>query len=359
MEVFNAMQLKSGKKAKHNRMGSITQPIQFLPEAEKDDAWTAWNMDWLEWEGLKQIRRNAKRIMQNYKLAEGIIEKRDYVVEHDNQYKDIVETLADEDSEAMELQFYPIIPNVIRVLVSEFAKRNKRVSFRAIDEYTYNDILTSKMEDIENVLIKQAEQKMISNMISMGADPNSPEFQDKLNPENLKTLPEIQDFYNKNYKSLAEEWASRQHEIDEERFHMDELEERAFKDVLIADREFWHFKMMEDDYDVELWNPAITFYHKSPDIRYISQANWVGKIEMMTASDVIDSFGWRMTQEQLESIEAIYPVRSAGYNIGGQQNDGSFYDATKSHDWNTDSPSLEYRQLTSMYNGYNFGSSNI
>lgn len=43
-----------------------------------------------------------------------------------------------------------------------------------------------------------------------------------------------------------------------------ELEEVAFKDLLIADREFWHFKMLEDDFDIEVWNPVTTFYHKSP-----------------------------------------------------------------------------------------------
>lgn len=359
MEVYNAMQLKSGKKAKHNRMGNITQPIQFLPEKEKDDQWAAWNMDWLEWEGLKQIRRNARRLMQNYKHAEGIIDKKDYVIEHDNEYRDVVEALASEDPSALELKYYPIIPNVIRVLVSEFAKRNKRVSFRAVDEYTYNEMLSNKMADVENTLIKQAEQKLISNMISMGADPNSEEFQQKLAPENIKTLPEIQDFYSKNYKSLAEEWASKQQQIDEERFHMDELEERAFKDMLIADREFWHFRMMEDDYEVELWNPAITFYHKSPDTRYISQGQWAGKIEMMTAADVIDNYGWMMTQDQLESLEAIYPVRSAGYPLQGMQNDGSYYDATKSHEWNTGSPGLAYRQFTSMYDNFVYNGGDI
>lgn len=121
--------------------------------------------------------------------------------------------------------------------------------------------------------------------------------------------------------------------------------------MLITDREFWHFHMMEDDYDVELWNPAVTFYHKSPDARYISQGNWVGKVDMLTVSDVIDKYGYIMTEEQLEALEAIYPIRSAGYNIGGLQNDGSFYDATKSHDWNTNMPSLAYRQYTSAVAG--------
>ena len=69
MQVLNAMQLKSGKKADYNRMGSITQPLQFLPKSEKDPEWSAWNMDWLEWNGLKQLRKNSRRLMKNYKLA--------------------------------------------------------------------------------------------------------------------------------------------------------------------------------------------------------------------------------------------------------------------------------------------------
>jgi len=359
MEIYNGMQLKSGKKAEYNRLASITQPLQFLPEKEKNTEWAAWNLDWLEWNGLKQIRRNARRLMKNYKLAEGLIDRTDYVVEADNEYRDIVETLAAGDAAALELKFYPIVPNVVKVLTAEFAKRNKRVTFRAVDEYTYNEILTSKLADIEDVLVKQAEQKLISKMIEMGADPNSEEFQQQTSPESVKSLPEIQDFYNKSYSTLCEQWASKQHIIDEERFKMDELEERAFKEMLITDREFWHFQMLEDDYNIELWNPVLTFYHKSPDVRYISQGNWVGKIEMMSVADVIDKYGWVMSQDQLESLEAIYPVRSAGYPIQGYQNDGSYYDATKSHDWNTNRPSLEYRQFTSMYTNFIYNGGDI
>ena len=34
MQIYNAMDLKAGKKADYNKMGTLTQPIQFL--AEKD-----------------------------------------------------------------------------------------------------------------------------------------------------------------------------------------------------------------------------------------------------------------------------------------------------------------------------------
>jgi hypothetical protein len=350
MQVYNALQTKKGAKVQHNRLGSITQPLQFLSKKDKDDEWAAWNLDWLEWNGLKQIRRNARKLMKNYKLAKGVIDKTDYIVEEDNDYRDIVETLTKEDESALELKFYPIIPNVVNVLVAEFAKRSTKLTYRAVDEYSYNEMMEQKRQAVEEVLMANAQIKITAALLEQGLDPESEEAQQQLAPDNLKTLPEIESFFKKDYRSMAEQWATHQHKVDVERFGMDELEERGFRDMLITDREFWHFKMMEDDYEVELWNPPITFYHKSPDARYISQGNWVGKTDMMTVADVIDKYGYIMTQEQLEALENVYPIRSAGYAIGGMQNDGSFYDGTKSHEWNTNMPSLAYRQFTTMRN---------
>jgi hypothetical protein len=351
MQVYNALQLKNGAKVEHNRIGSITQPLQFIPAKDKDAEWAAWNLDWIEWQGLKQIRRHARRLMKNYKLAKGIIDRTDYIVEENNEYSDIIETLTKEDVSALELKFYPIIPNVVNVLVAEFAKRSSKLTYRAVDEFSYNEMLEQKRKMVEETLLSDAQVKLSAALLAAGADFESEEVQQQLSPENLKTLPEIESFFKKDYRSMVEEWATHQHKVDVERFKMDELEERGFRDSLITDREFWHFRMMEDDYEVELWNPVICFYHKSPDARYISQAQWVGKTDMMTAADVIDKYGYIMDEDQLAALEAIYPIRAAGYTTGGYQNDGTFYDATKSHDWNTNMPSLAYRQYTSAMAG--------
>ena len=358
MQIYNAMDLKAGKKADYNKMGTLTQPIQFISEKEKNEEWRAWNLDWLEFQGMKQLRRNARRLMKNYNLAKGIIDKQDYIVEENNEVADLIDTLTKEDESALELKFYPIIPNVVNVLTNEFSKRTSKIMFRAIDDISYNEMLDAKRQMVEDVLLQQAQQKMFMNLINQGMDPESEEAQQMLSPENLKTLPEIEDFFKKDYRSMIEEWATHQMKVDTEKFGLQELEERAFRDMLITDREFWHFKMNEDDYEVELWNPLLTFYHKSPDVRYISQGNWVGKMDMMSVSDVIDKYGWMMDQEQLEALEAIYPIRSAGYALQGMQNDGSYYDPTKSHDWNTQMPSLGYRQYMSVYDT-KFGSGDI
>jgi len=350
MKVYNAMQLKAGAKAEgFSPSSSLTQPLQFLPSKKKDDDWRAWNMDWLELQGIEFLRTNSRRLLKNYKLAVGIIDKTDYIIEEDNDYKDLMDVLTTEDESALELKFYPIIPNVINVLSGEFSKRYSKVQFRAVDDLSYNEMLEEKRKLIEENLLADAQTKMLSRMIDMGLDPQSEEAQQMMSEESLKSLPEIEDFFSKDYKSLVEEWATHQTNVDIERFKMQELEERAFRDMLITDREFWHFKMMEDDYDIELWNPVLTFYQKSPDRRYISDSNFAGKIDLMTIADVIDKYGYLMTKDQLESLQNVHPAGSEIYRINGYQNDGTYYDPTRSHAWNTNMPGLAYRQFMSNW----------
>jgi hypothetical protein len=350
MRVLNAMQLKKGAKAEGGpTYSSLTQPIQFLPTSEKTDDWAAWNLDWLELQGVEFLKTNARRLLKNYKLAKGIIDKSDYIVEEDNDYKELMDVLTKENDSALELKFYPIVPNVINVLSGEFTKRYNKVQFRAVDDKSYNEMLEQKKAEVEETLLGEAERDLVQRMIEMGMDPESKEAKEQLSPDNLKTLPEIEDYFSKSYRSSIEEWATHQLNVDEERFKMHELEERGFRDMLIADREFWHFRMLEDDYDVELWNPVLTFYQKSPDQRYISDSNYVGKVDLMTVSDVVDMYGYLMDEKQLSSLQRIYPARSAQYQVNGYQNDGAYYDATRSHEWNTNAPGLAYRQYASNY----------
>lgn len=350
MKVYNALDLKKGAKGEgYPTTASLTQPIQFLSSKDKDDDWAAWNIDWLELQGMEFLRLNARKLLKNYKLAKGIIDKTDYIVADDNDYAQVIDVLTKEDQSALELKFYPIIPNVVNVLCGEFSKRYNKIQFRAVDDTSYNEMLEQKRIQVEQNLLADAEAKLVARMIEMGMDPNSPEAQQQLDPQNIKSLPEIEDFFRKDYRSIVEEWASHQYNVDEERFKMAELEERGFRDMLITDREFWHFRMLEDDYEVELWNPVLTFYHKSPDSRYISEGNFAGKLDLMTVSDVIDKYGYLMTEEQLHSLQNIYPAKSSLYQVNGYQNDGAYYDPSRSHEWNTNMPGLDYRRFVSNW----------
>lgn len=348
MAILNAMQLKNGATTKTNIVGDFTQPVQFLPEKNKTEEWIAQCVDWYEKEGLKQVQKQARKFMKNAKLAEGIIDKSDYIVEEDNEVAELIDTLTEEDESAFELKFYPIIPNVINILTGEFAKRTEKLTYRATDETSYNELLEEKSSMVEQVLMQYAESKMMETIESMGLDFQNEEqlqqAQEMMSEDNLKQLPEIEKFFKKSYRSMIEEWAMHQHQVDEERFYIRELEQVAFKESLIYNREIWHFVMREDDYDIELWNPIFTFYHKSPEAQYISQSNFAGRFNLLTIPDVIDKYGYLMTEEQLRSLEELYPIKNINYIDGGVGNDGSMYDASRSHEWNTQGPSLGMRQ---------------
>ena len=174
MKVLSAMQLKKGAKATETPIhGALTQPLQFISAKKKDKDWTEWNLDWFEMRGMDQLRRNARKILKNYKLAKGIIDKTDYIVEEDNEYGDLMDVLTKEDSSALELKFYPIVPNVINVLCGEFAKRFHKVQFRAVDDTSYNEMLESKRVMIEENLLTDAHNNLMFEMIQQGADPES------------------------------------------------------------------------------------------------------------------------------------------------------------------------------------------
>ncbi len=348
-KILNALQLKNGAVTKDNRLGVLIQPLQMIPFAEKDDAYVAWNLDWYEWNGIKQLMRKSPKLLKFYKASKGIIDRSDYIKEEENNMSQMLEVLQTDTQNMLELRFYPLIPTIINSFRTEFSKRQAKLMFQAIDPVSTSEMEENKRDKMEQVLLMQAEMKMQEKLSAMGSNMQDPEVQKQLSPDVLKELPNIQQFSRTGYRNVYAEWAQHQKAVDDQRFHMDELEERGFVDKLVTDSEFWHFKMKENDYELELWNPLQTFYHKSPDRRWISQSNWIGMIDLMTSADVIDKYGWVMTEEQIKNIEAIYPIRAAGYLVPNLQNDGSYYDSTRSHDWNTEMPSLQYRQFISKY----------
>lgn len=353
MAVLNAIQLKAGAKVEPlygKTLGGIYQPYQMLPMKEKDPQWTAQCMDYIEWTGMRQLKRVSGKMLKNYKLANAQIEKSDYIIA-ESDYSEVIEPLIKEDVSALELKFYPIIPTIVDVLTNEFSKRYSRITFEMRDEQSANEMLEEKYKDVEEVLIQKATIKQQFALQQMGMDPESEEAQQMMNPQTIKSLPEIQKFYAKDYRSMYAEWAEHQMAVDNDRFSMQELERQNFRNSLITDREYWHFVMGEDDYVVETWNPTQVFYRKSPNVRYISDAAWVGMITLMTVPEVIDKYGWMMSQDQMETLNSLYPVRGAMYTQTGLGNEsGAFYDPTMSYEWNTQGPGVGMRQFMSAYN---------
>jgi hypothetical protein len=350
MQILSGYDLKKGKKLKYDAYSSsYFQPLQMLPNKEKDILWASQNMNYIEWRGIEQLRHNANWMMKNYKLAIGEIEKSDYI-RQDNEYADMVHALEQHSGgvlESMEIKNYPFIITVINILVDEFAKRVSHMSFDDKSVAGVNEMLDAKKEEVNNYLQMQATIKQQNKMLEMGISPDSDEGKQMIAPDTIKSLPEIQRYYSKSYRNIWQEWAEHQMNVDIDRFHMQELEKVNFKNMLITDREFWHFKMMENDYLLETWNPPQVAYRKSPSTRYISDAMWIVNVDYLTVPDVIDREGWKMSEEQLLSLNQIHGARAASYALDGKEPD-QYWDGTKSYDWNRTGPGIGMRQAMSV-----------
>lgn len=360
MKILNALQLKNGAKTEQNNVRSYTQPIQFLSKDRKTLEWAENNLDWWEEQGIRQIRANGKRLLKNIRLSKGIIDRSDYIAGDENEYSDMIQQLQDKEDSVMELKFFPIIPNVINILKAEFAARVSKLMFIGKDNTTYNERLEDKRQMIENSLMQGETQKMIQKLIELGMDPESEEFKQSIDSQQIRTLPQIEQFFKKDYQSMIAEWATHQKAADEKRFGMPEMEVNAFESSLNCDREFWHFRMMENDYELELWDPVFTYFIKPPNTKYVSNGNVAGNINFITPADIIDSYGYLMNDDQLTSLEIVAGNRKTeNYTMEGVPNDGSMYDSTKSYNWNREGPSLGMRQFTSFMDDFVNDSSGI
>lgn len=316
----------------------LMQPIQMLPKDRKDENWVKLNMDYIEFYGLQQIEVKSKRLLKNYNLAAGILDKSDYIPETDEDMEDLFDFLSEEEMEipdSMELQFFPLIPTYYNTLLNEFSKRTSKIDYRAIDEISQNEIIQLKQDAVQEVLLEWGTAKFAESLIKQGANPEDPQFQEMMQAPNLEEkLPAIEEFYSKNYRTTLEKWAVRLHEIDFNRFHMEELERQGFGDLLTTDSEFWYIDLYDDDYKVMNLNPVLTFYESSPGIDWASEGSKAGFFDAPYISSIIDICGRDMTPEQIESLEQLLPTASIKAADPGIANDGSLWDHSKSYSEN-------------------------
>jgi hypothetical protein len=350
--VLTARQLLNGYTTDTDRRFMWnTAPYQMIDTEEKDDEWRMWNMDWLEYIGMRQLNAENPRLRKNYDLANGVLNKSDYMQTDENEFSSMIGMITEETGNPFSLKFYPIIPNIIQVLTGEFAKRDKRIIVKATDEYAETEAMEYKKSLITDILVRNAQAKQAEVLSQMGIEVQSQQGQEQMNL--AAELAQAQVKF-KTYRGIPEQWGQHQVNCFEDRFKMYELEIEGFKDSLIADREFWFIDLLEDDINLELWNPLNVFYHKSPNVNYISEGNYVGHISLMSIPDVIDMYGKKMSSEQIDSLKK---AQSLAVRHGNAVDDSRKWDSTEY--WDASQPydkqqpnSIHYEQYMGVRQMY-------
>lgn len=315
MRILSSWDLINGKTAdkdKYNHLGNIKQPLQAIPSSKKTEEWAQENVDWFEWLGIQQLKSKSARILKNYKLAKGIIDKSDYMYDEQEVDKEtnflanIASKKELDEIQLLDLNFFPIIPNVVNLLGGEFSKRNIKSRVKATDSFSKNEKLEDKMQNLQSFVESQAKSKLLQEVLNSGYMPSTEEEVQQMKEQLDKQVQEdsnVKELSKKDYRTLNEQWAQHRLNVDEERFKIYEQENIAFRDLIITDSEYWHVRLGNDDYKLESWSPLYTFHYKSPDVKYVSDGLYAGRILMMTVADIIDTFKDSLESEDIEKLE--------------------------------------------------------
>lgn len=303
-----------------------------LEEMDKygNSKWMKDCLDSLEALGRYQFYQNLA-LRDNYRIVSKEFDLKHYMDSSD--YYDITSAVTQEFEVPYHLKHYDIIGKAIMMLVGEYIKKPDIFFVRASDAESTNERVRVKGQLLQAYMQQEIQKEITLKLVEMGLDPNRKEFeneqeaqqyQEEIKQKYKELTPQgIEKYMKYDYRTSAEHWGQAVLSNDRIRFNFKELEKVEFSDMLIADRCFSHMYLTPTGYNLEYWNPINTFFHQSPEVRYVEEGDYAGRVFYMTKAQAIDRFGWRMQEEQ---IKMLYPKDStdrAG-NVYGE-----FFNATQ------------------------------
>jgi hypothetical protein len=344
------------------------QQISLQKKLENKDVWgvSEWQkqcLNALESLGRLQFTINYD-LKENYELIRGRFIFQHYLDKND--YFDLTSAVSQQFNLPNYLKHYDITSKAVNVLVGEFIKRPDGFRIRANDKGSFNEFVSVKNDMLQGWLSNKIQQTVSKKLAEQGIDVNRDKFKDEeekaeweqmLSEKQKEMTPaELEKYMTNDYFTAAEKFGQHIVELDKERFNTKEKDAEEFEDSLVADRCFRHFCLTATGYNQETWNPLQTFFHRSPEVKYIENGDYVGRVYWLSKAQILDRFGWLMNTEQ---IEALYPKEVKKYTgdkgIMNEAFSASMYPFEGYRDYMTQVNSLGYDPHT----GFPFSMNNM
>jgi hypothetical protein len=286
-----------------------------LPMKDKDEDWKRACMDALESIGRKQFLENIN-ILENYRIVNNELLYNHYVFT--DSVTDLAQMAVKEFDLPPYLRHYDITRKVINVLSGEYQKRPDNFRVAAIDEFATNEYLRTKGDLLKQIVMQAIQDNVARKLKEEGFDPEKSDFQSEEEAQQYQqqiqeeqkrlTPPEIEEYMRETYRGVPERWAEMVINLDKQRFNTPELEMQEFEDMLICDRAYRHFYLKANGlgYAQETWNPIRVFFHKSPDIKYVEDGDYVGRVFYISLPEIVNRYGHKMPRKQLEDLYGDY-----------------------------------------------------
>lgn len=302
------------------------QQVSYKVKFEKDKdingntKWMKDSMDALESVGRYSFYNNIE-LRKNYEIMSNRFNIEDYIDSFDAY--DLSTMIYQEMKLPSFLKHYDITSKAVKLLQGEFIKRSDNIRVVARDSETSNEKLRIKSDLVWSYLKEQINNEITNKLYQQGIDPNKNDFKDEDEAAQYKeaiqqkyqelTPDSIEKYLTYDFRSAAEHWGQATLRDDMERFRVREQDIVDFYNMCVSDRAYSHIYLTPSGYGIESWNPLTVFYQYNAQNKNIEDLAYVGRILYMSKTEIIDYFGWRMTQDQ---IEALYPEYQKGISQG-------------------------------------------
>lgn len=260
-------------------------PDQFKTEKQKEShSYIKNTMDYFANRAYSEYVKNRDSFCKNYDLVKGILRSEDFY--EDDNVKDFTSMLEGNLDLPSYVKHYSILTTPINELVGELTKRPDTFKVKAFDDDSKAEELEFKTQLMQEFIMMKAKEKIMST----NPEASEEELQEL-------TLKEIEDDLI-DYTSQAEKWSNHILTALKAEFNIKELSEEAFRDLLIAARQFYH--IYEDNsntgFNIEVLNPKQTWFLTTPDMKYTTDVTGRGKgayasgtVKVMELSEIIEA----------------------------------------------------------------------
>jgi hypothetical protein len=282
-------------------------PDQFKSNAEKLDnkTWIKNAMDYFSNVAYSQYRRNRDTFVKNYPLVKGILTWDDFYNGQPKEVTGFIDQLMADTELPEYIRHYPILNPPLNTLVGELSKRPDVHRVRAMDDESKSEEFQYKTDILNQLVIQKAKERILYKMAQNGINIEevAPEEVQNLTMEHVQS--ELTD-----YTSTAEEWANNIIQALKVELNLKDKSEDAYRDLLIANREFFHLK--EDasklGFNVVNENPKNIWELSTPDKKYTSDpsgrnegAYAAGTVHVMEISQIIEEFP-KLSEKEIKHL---------------------------------------------------------
>jgi hypothetical protein len=289
----------------------VNKPMQRLSTSQKTKKWKVDNVNYLCSQADEYFDTARTRMYDNYLMHNNVINQEDY-----QQYCDLLGLDVGKGKDY--IQPFNKTYNKINVLEGEERKRPWRYTVHAINKEVTNEVIRQKERDLRKYLefqfkkefqMQQERHSIQMQAESEGLDPKEAEkmiqeaekkFQQEeqmiMNPAQIK----------EKYRSFQTSTEKKMHYILKHLQIQQKLRHKkneGFFDACVAGLEAVRICLVNGEPTAEIVNPLGIAYHKSPEVQFIQDGEYVTYKREMTISDVLDIYGNDLKEKDVRELQ--------------------------------------------------------